>query len=104
VSDENETAERYRQRAEELRLIAANDSGAVNREAILKVAEDYERMANTLEARARRDDAQRAGRWCALSTPLDPTSPLRGGRSAAARQRGGGSGGGRRRGLHWSRM
>ena len=50
MSEELDTAQRYRQRAEELRTIAADDKARANRTALLKIAADYERMADTLEA------------------------------------------------------
>ena len=50
MSEELDTAQRYRVRAEELRKIAADDLTHSNREALEKVARDYERMARALEA------------------------------------------------------
>jgi len=50
MSEELDTAQRYRVRAEELRAIAAEDLTHTNREALEKIAKDYERMARTLEA------------------------------------------------------
>ena len=50
MSEELDTAQRYRVRAEELRKIAADDLTHSNREALEKIARDYERMARTLEA------------------------------------------------------
>jgi hypothetical protein len=50
MSEELDTAKRYRQRAEELRAIAAADQTRENRNALLKIAKDYEQMADTLEA------------------------------------------------------
>jgi len=40
----------YHQDAEELRVIAASKQSKVNREALLRIAEDYERMAASLHA------------------------------------------------------
>jgi molecular chaperone GrpE (heat shock protein) len=50
MSDELDTAKQYRQRAEELRAIAAEDRTKANRLALEKIADDYESMADTLEA------------------------------------------------------
>jgi len=50
MSEELETAQRYRVRAEELRTIAADDRTHANREALERIAKDYERMARTLES------------------------------------------------------
>ena len=44
-----ETAQRYRGHAEELRVIAASEH-AYSKEILLKVADDYDRMADHLEA------------------------------------------------------
>jgi hypothetical protein len=46
-------AERYRQRADELRAIAAQIIDIKARETLMEVAEDYERMAQTAENTAR---------------------------------------------------
>jgi hypothetical protein len=62
MSEELDTAKRYRQRAEELRTIAADDEGIRNREALLKIAKDYEQMAETLEAIDRTNRAIRKPR------------------------------------------
>ena len=45
MSGDNDTAARYRQRAEEVRLIAQNMKDEQAREILQGVAEDYERMA-----------------------------------------------------------
>ena len=50
MSIETETAQRYRVRAEELRTIAGDDRNHVTHDALVKIAVDYERMANTLDA------------------------------------------------------
>jgi hypothetical protein len=50
MSIETETAQRYRVRAEELRTIAGDDHNHVTHDALVKIAIDYERMANTLDA------------------------------------------------------
>ena len=50
LSNELETAKRYRQRAEELRIIAVDDRTRENREALEKIARDYDKMADTMEA------------------------------------------------------
>jgi len=44
-----ETAERYRNRAEELRIIAESMTDAKMRNVLTEVAHDYERMARSLE-------------------------------------------------------
>ena len=62
MSEELDTAKRYRQRAEELRRIAADDAGSKNCEALLKIAEDYDQMAETLEAIDRTNRAVRKRR------------------------------------------
>jgi len=50
MSIETETAQRYRVRAEEVRTIASDDHNLVTHDALMKIAADYERMANTLDA------------------------------------------------------
>ncbi len=50
MSIETETAQRYRVRAEELCTIASDDHNHVTHDALTKIAADYERMANTLDA------------------------------------------------------
>ena len=45
ISEELETAARYRKRAEELRAMAENQPNAENRQALLNVAAQYELMA-----------------------------------------------------------
>jgi len=50
MSDRVKTAKRYREYAEELRVIAADKHLPANRDALLKIAEDYERMATAFEA------------------------------------------------------
>ena len=50
MNDRLKTAKRYREYAEELRVIAADKHAPENRDGLLKIAEDYERMASTLEA------------------------------------------------------
>ena len=49
MSEELDTARTYRQHAEELRVIAAENRGA-HAKALLQIAQDYERMAVSLEA------------------------------------------------------
>jgi hypothetical protein len=48
MAQESEAA-RYRQRAERLRKIAAEDSNRQNRELLERVAQDYDRMAKEAE-------------------------------------------------------
>ena len=50
MSEELDTARRYRLHAEELRLIAEGMEAEIGRDAVLQVADDYERMATSLEA------------------------------------------------------
>ncbi len=47
---EFDTALRCRNYAEELRINAADRTSATNRRMLLKIAEDYERIANSFEA------------------------------------------------------
>jgi hypothetical protein len=50
MNDRPRTARRYREYAEELRVIAADKHVPENRDALLKIADDYEQMAAALEA------------------------------------------------------
>jgi len=50
MSNELHAATRYRQYAEELRTIAADYESRPNRDALLKLAKNYEQMANTMDA------------------------------------------------------
>jgi hypothetical protein len=50
MSEELDTARRYRQRAEELNIIADDESAPHTRMTLRRIAADYERMAETLEA------------------------------------------------------
>jgi hypothetical protein len=50
MSAETETAKRYRRHAEQIRTIAQGRSQEQTRQALLNVARDYERMADTLLA------------------------------------------------------
>jgi hypothetical protein len=61
MDNEANTATRYRQRAEELRLIAESARDAKTRKLLQGVAEDYERMAETSE-RIAQSDRSRARR------------------------------------------
>ena len=49
------TAQRYRERAEELRTSAEAMSSAENRAALLSIAETYERLAESIETIANTD-------------------------------------------------
>jgi hypothetical protein len=49
MNERLKTARRYREYAEELRVIAADKHVPENRTALLKIAEDYDRMADSLE-------------------------------------------------------
>jgi hypothetical protein len=50
MSEELDTARRYRQRAEELKIIADDETVHQTRLTLQRIAADYERMAETLEA------------------------------------------------------
>jgi hypothetical protein len=50
MSEDRETATRYRQHAEELRVIAVHKTSAEIRGTLLSIADDYDRMAASLEA------------------------------------------------------
>jgi hypothetical protein len=50
MSEELDTAKRYRVHAEELRVIAEQDRDGETRRMLLRVADDYDHMARTLEA------------------------------------------------------
>jgi hypothetical protein len=55
MKEDLESAQRYRQRAEELRAIAQATVDPNARKALLQVAEDYERLAETRERIAERE-------------------------------------------------
>jgi hypothetical protein len=57
MSEELDTARRYRQRAEELKIIAEDESGLQTRQTLKQIAADYELMAETLEAIDRTNQA-----------------------------------------------
>ena len=50
MGGELDSALRFRNYAEELRMIAADRTSAENRETLLKVAEDYDRIARSFES------------------------------------------------------
>ena len=50
MSEELDTAKRYRLRAEELKIIAEDEGAQRTRLTLRQIADDYERMAETLEA------------------------------------------------------
>jgi len=62
VSEEIDTANRYRVHAKELRVIAEQDRNVETRRMLLKVAEDYEHMAATLESIDKTNKAMRRPR------------------------------------------
>lgn len=62
MSEELETASRYRVHAQELRVIAEQDRDHETRRLLLKVADDYEHMAQTLEAIDKTNKAVRTRR------------------------------------------
>lgn len=70
MSEELDTANRYRQRAEELRLIAEDETSKEARSTLWKIAADYERMAESLEAIDRANTFARALK----GQPLERTS------------------------------
>ena len=49
MSDRVDAATRYQQRATELRTIADNTQDASSRDIIVRIAEDYERMAHSID-------------------------------------------------------
>ena len=59
MSDELDTAKRYRQRAEELRVVAAEETSREQRAALERIARDYEAMAVTMEIIDRTNRAHR---------------------------------------------
>jgi hypothetical protein len=59
MSEEADTALRYRQNAEELRVIAEGERDPNTKDALLGIATDYERMAATLEAIDRTNKAMK---------------------------------------------
>ena len=62
MSEELETAQRYRLHAEGLRLIAEGMGDQPNRRILLDVANDYDRMARSLEAIERRNRPAQSAR------------------------------------------
>ena len=50
MNEDLETARRYRSHARELRAIAKGQAAEPNRQTLLGVARDYEKMAKALEA------------------------------------------------------
>lgn len=48
-TDEQVTAHQYRMKAEELRTMAGEDLNPRTRDALFNVAEEYERLARTME-------------------------------------------------------
>jgi hypothetical protein len=59
MSEDLDIAKRYRQRAEELRIIATDDRTGENRAALERIARDYDRMAETMETLDRTNAARR---------------------------------------------
>ena len=57
MSEERDIAESYRVRGEEIRIIADMDRHEATRALLIKVAEDYERMAKTMDGIAERNEA-----------------------------------------------
>jgi hypothetical protein len=62
MSEEANTALRYRQHAEELRAIAQSEGEPKTKDTLLRIAEDYDRMAGTLDAIDRTNKAMRTPR------------------------------------------
>lgn len=54
MQEDQDAATRYRQHAEEIRVIAAGVMDKKNRKSLLEVAEDYERMARSRDRIDRR--------------------------------------------------
>ena len=52
AGDDSETALRYRNYAEELRIIAADKTTPENRRVLQNIADGYDRLADSLEAMA----------------------------------------------------
>lgn len=64
MSEDLETARRYRSHAKELRVIAKTKAAEPNRYVLLQVARDYERMARALEATHRENMTSKGVRLC----------------------------------------
>ena len=62
MSEEAEIAARYRRHAAALRAIAESDGHLSTRETLVRIAEDYDMMADTLERVAQWDFAYRRRR------------------------------------------
>jgi predicted kinase len=60
VSEELEAAQRYRMHAEELRTIAAESHDPKSRDVLLQIAQDYDRMALSLQSIDRTNKVLRA--------------------------------------------
>ena len=50
MSEELEAAQRYRAHAEQLRSIAADTADKTSRDILLQIADDYDRMAQSLQS------------------------------------------------------
>ena len=59
MKEDPDSAARYRQRAEELKVIAETTTDPKSKKTLLDIAEDYERMARS---RVRIDESDRAKR------------------------------------------
>jgi hypothetical protein len=56
LSHERDIAETYRIKAEEIRIVAETDRHSETREMLLRVADDYEKMAATMESIAQTNE------------------------------------------------
>jgi len=77
MGEELDTARRYRFHAEELRTIASDKEMRSSRESLLKIAADYERMAQTLEAIDRTEQTLRNRPPIDSDNPFQPSRPHR---------------------------
>ena len=57
MSEENETAFRFRHRAEEIRMMAEDSRDPKVRNVLVSVADDYERMAKILDRIGERENS-----------------------------------------------
>jgi len=64
MSQDLETARRYRAHAKELRALAETKTAEPNRYVLLQVARDYEKMARALETTHRANMTSKGARLC----------------------------------------
>ena len=72
MGQERQLAHAYRERAEELRIIAEADKSTSASESLVKAAQSYERLAENLDAIAARNDESPAAKIQA-ETRSDPS-------------------------------